>query len=145
MRGKKKKRGTSGRIGLCLALLLVVLCFTAGCGLDGGDGARMPMDFTVVEPEKVPKELAKVIEEHKQEEMQIAFTDQGSLYVVRGYGKQNTGGYSIAVDECSEGEKNVHVATTLIGPTQTEKISKEPSYPVIVIKMENRDKEVSFE
>ncbi len=126
-------------------LFLGVLCFGAGCSLSGRDGTRTPVEFTVVEPEQIPAELAKVIEEHKSEEMQIVFKDKESLYVVRGYGMQETGGYSIAVDECTEGEEKLHVATTLIGPSQADKISREPSYPVIVLKMEQREKEVEFE
>lgn len=127
-------------------LAAVCLMLLAGCGLgNGNDGERTALDFTVVQTDQVPEELQKVIEEHKKEEMQIVFQDQGSMYVVRGYGTQDTGGYSISVDECTEGEKQIHVATTLIGPSQTEKISKEPSYPVIVLKMEAREKEVSFE
>ena len=129
------------------ACFLCILCLVlTGCGMfSGDDGARAGLDFTVVEADEVPAELKKVIEAHREEEIQIVFEDKGSLYVVRGYGKQNTGGYSIAVDECSEGEENIHVATTLIGPSQTEGLSKDPSYPVIVLKIQNRDKEVSFE
>lgn len=143
--GRQKGRRALLRPGWFVVVLLGMLCFAAGCSLTGGDGTLTPMDFTVVEPDEVPAELAKVMEEHKSEEMKIVFKDKGSLYVVRGYGKQETGGYSIAVDGCTEGEKNIHVATTLIGPAQTDKISGEPSYPVIVLKMEDREKEVEFE
>lgn len=142
---KRQLAAAGRRLGSCLPVLLCVLCLAAGCSLGVGDEERTALDFTVVQPEEVPEELAQVIEEHREEEMQIAFSDEGGLYAVRGYGKQDTGGYSITVDECSEGEENIYVATTLVGPSQTEKISKEPSYPVIVIKMENRDKEVVFE
>lgn len=127
--------------------LLCIFCLLlAGCGLGSdSDGTRTALDFTVVESDKVPQELKKVIEEHREEEIQIVFEDNGSMYVVRGYGKQNTGGYSIAVDECSEGEEYIHIATTLIGPSQTEGLSKDPSYPVIVLKLQSREKEVAFE
>ena len=133
---------------LRLALVpLIILCMlgAGGCGLDRQKEDRTALDFTVVSSEEVPGELAKVIDAHKEEEMQIAFSDQGSLYAVRGYGKQDTGGYSITVDECSEGEDQIYIVTTLTGPQQGEKISEEPSFPVIVIKMENREKEIVFE
>lgn len=146
--GKMRRMGGGGallRLGLLATALAGILCLAAGCGLGSGDGERTPLDFTVVSQEEMPQELAKVLEEHKKEEMQIVFQDKGSMYIMRGYGEQATGGYSIAVDECSEGEKNVHVATTLIGPEQADNIPKEPSYPVIVIKLENREKEVVFE
>lgn len=129
-----------------LGLLMGLLLWLTGCGTDqSGDGERKDLDFTVVESAQIPAELKRVIEQHKEEEMQIVFEDQDSLYAVRGYGEQNSGGYSISVDECWEGDQNIHIATTLIGPSQTEKISKDPSFPVIVVKLQNREKEVIFE
>ena len=126
-----------------LTLLILLL---AGCGLSlEKEEGRTALDFTVMNNEEIPSELKKIIEEKREEEMQLVFTDKESMYAVRGYGKQDTGGYSIAVDECTEGEKHIYIATTLIGPGQTEGLSKDPSYPVIVLKMENRDKEVVFE
>lgn len=126
-----------------LTVLLFFLCAAGGCGAE--EKNRTPMDFTVVDPDEIPAELAEVIEEHREEEMQLAFRDQADLYAVRGYGKQETGGYSIAVDECSEDEEQIYVATTLIGPPSEDKLSREPSYPVIVLKVENRDKKIIFE
>lgn len=151
--GRKKVTGKEGkspgkwlqRWHFQLTVLAMVLLLT-GCGLSmGGEENRTALDFTVVENAEIPEELKKVMEAHKEEEMQIVFADNGSLYAVRGYGKQDTGGYSIAVDECSEGEEHIYIATTLIGPAQTEGLSADPSYPVIVLKMESRDKEVVFE
>lgn len=111
----------------------------------GGDETRTAMDFTVVEQEEIPEELKKLIEKHKAEEMQIVFEDNGFLYAVRGYGEQPTGGYSIAVDECTESEEYIYIATTLIGPNQSETLPEAPSYPVIVVKIEGREKEIIFE
>lgn len=134
-----------GKIPFQLTVLAMILLLT-GCGLSlGGEEERRALDFTVVEPEKVPEALKKALEAHQQEELQIVFEDAGSLYAARGYGRQETGGYSIAVDECSEGESSIYIATTLIGPAQTQQLAKDPSYPVIVLKMEYRDKEVVFE
>ena len=62
-----------------------------------------------------------------------------------GYGKQESGGYSIAVNELYLTEANVHVDTNLLGPESTEKSNKVPSYPYIVIKTEYLDKTVIFE
>ena len=127
-----------------MAALTLVLLLT-GCSLSLEEENRAALDFTVVDKEEIPAELKKVIEQHQEEEIQLVFVDKGSMYAVRGYGKQDTGGYSIAVDECTEGEKHIYIATTLIGPSQTEGLPEAPSYPVIVLKMESRDKEVVFE
>mgnify|MGYP001864525320 FL=1 len=110
-------------------MLMAVLVLGTGCGQETEEN-RTDIDFTVVEPEKVPEELAEIIQEHREEEMQLTFSDGGGLYAVRGYGKQDTGGYSITVDECAEGEEQIYVATTLLGPPQSQQVSKDPSYPV---------------
>lgn len=145
LKGRRNRRELFQRISFQLTVLLMVLLLS-GCGMImGGEETRVPMDFTVVEQEEIPEELKKLIEEHKTEEMQVVFEDNGFLYAVRGYGQQETGGYSIAVDECTESEEYIYIATTLIGPEQGENLSRDPSYPVIVVKMEGRDKEIIFE
>ena len=110
---KKKGRGgrqaKAGRYRGFLPVLMAVLVLGTGCGQETEEN-RTDIDFTVVEPEKVPEELAEIIQEHREEEMQLTFSDGGGLYAVRGYGKQDTGGYSITVDECAEGEEQIYVA-----------------------------------
>ena len=58
------------------------------------------------------------------------------MYLVIGYGMQETCGYSIQVNECYETEGTVYVDTTLLGPETEEEIVKKPSYPYIIIKIE---------
>lgn len=126
--------------------VLSLVCILSGCGMIMEEGEeRTKVEFTVVEQDEIPEEVKELIEEHKTEEMQIVFEDNGFFYGVRGYGQQETGGYSIAVDECTETEEYVYIATTLIGPEQVEALQKAPSYPVVVVKFEKREKEIIFE
>lgn len=99
----------------------------------------------MVEMRKVPAELAEIIEKNKKNEIRMTYTQGEEQYLIRGYGEQKTGGYSIAVAECTEDEETVWLDTRLIGPQEQEKLSKEPSYPCLVIKMEVRDKEVMIQ
>ena len=99
----------------------------------------------MVEMRKVPAELAEIIEKNKKNEIRMTYTQGEELYLIRGYGEQKTGGYSIAVAECTEDEETVWLDTRLIGPQEQEKLSKEPSYPCLVIKTEVRDKEVMIQ
>lgn len=142
---QRKKRWRALRQWCLLMPVLLIVLLLDGCSLGPGDESREALDFTVVDNGEIPAELKKVIEQHREEEIQLVFVDGDSMYAVRGYGKQDTGGYSIAVDECTEGENHIYIATTLIGPGQTENLSEDPSYPVIVLKLESRDKEVVFE
>lgn len=132
-----------GRLRICLFAVLLLAGLMTGCsaGVEGGK-ARSGIDFTVVEPERVPEELAAVIEENKKDEIRMSYTDGEDMYLIRGYGEQKSGGYSIEVAECSEDEEGIWLDTRLIGPRSRENLSKDPSYPCLVVKIEARDKEV---
>ncbi len=117
----------------CLSLMILL----TGCEMKQvGNMAKTEVEFTVVEPDEVPSELAVIIEENKQGEIKLTYEDQGYMYLVRGYGQQKTGGYSIAVNEVFLAEDGLHVDTSLIGPPRDQEIRDEASYPYLVIKIE---------
>ena len=125
-------------IGLLIAL--------TGCGASHTqEREESPVEFTVVGIRDVPVELTDIIEENKKNEIRMTYTDEESLYLVRGYGEQKTGGYSIAVKSCTEDEETIWLDTQLLGPKNQEEISKDPSYPCLVIQMEKREKEVMIQ
>ena len=94
-------------------------------------------------------ELKEEIKEAGKQEMWISYADTGNegryLYIVRGYGRQETTGYSIEVNECYETEHTVVVRTTLLGPQKKEKTHKKKTYPYIVIKIPYTDKQIIYE
>jgi len=130
------------RLTLLALLALVLLC---GCGSEQPEGKIRDLEFTVLEESDIPKPLAEVIEENKETEMKVSYQNEGYLYICRGFGKQETGGYSIQVPQCYLAEDGIHVKFELIGPPHEEKIKEEASYPYIVIKMEGMDKTILFE
>ena len=67
------------------------------------------------------------------------------LYIVRGYGEQATGGYSICVRDCYLTTNAVVFDTELIGPRKGEVTNASPSCPYIVIQVKNQDKSIIFE
>ena len=103
------------------------------------------IDYTVVEDADLPEELKEIIEEKKENEFKLSYAKDSYLYVVVGYGKQPTGGYSICVDDLYETENTIFIKTTLIGPSEQEEISQAETYPYIVVKMEFLDKDVVYE
>ena len=126
----------------CLSLMILL----TGCEMKQvGNMAKTEVEFTVVEPDEVPSELAVSIEENKQGEIKLTYEDQGYMYLVRGYGQQKTGGYSIAVNEVFLAEDGLHVDTSLIGPPRDQEIRDEASYPYLVIKIEAQEAEVLFD
>lgn len=125
---------------LASLLCLGTLCVLCGCSLMSTEEVKLrDLDFTVLGEEMVPQELAAMIEERKADAFKMTYSDNENLYICVGYGQQDTGGYSITVDELYLTEEAVYVQTTLLGPDVSEKGNKTPSYPYIVIKTEYLD------
>lgn len=103
------------------------------------------LDCTVIAEENIPEELFAMIEQKKADAFKITFEDKGFLYICVGYGTQQTGGYSIALNALYETVNAIYVDTNLIGPAPEEKNNQVESYPYIVIKTEFLDKPVVFD
>lgn len=132
---------------LCmLCLLLAAAALLSGCTYLSDERIKLrDLDFTVLSEEKIPEELKGIIEEKKSLPFQITYTDNQNLYICIGYGEQETGGYSIAVEELYLTDSNICVNTSLLGPEASEKGNKTPSYPYIVLKTEFLEQTVIFE
>lgn len=131
---------------ICVLGIMVSCLGVAGCSVGKVREEKVrDVEFTVVDKEEVPEEFLKEIEEAKEEELKLSYGDEGYLYVARGYGTQDTSGYSIEVDECYETEDGIVVKTSLLGPEKGEKILDKKTCPYVVIKMEYVDKLVMFD
>ena len=123
----------------------MIAILASGCTIRKEDTEKLrDIDFTVVESEDVPEELRDIIQEKQENETKLFYADEGYLYVVRGYGKQDTSGYSVEVRDCYETENPICVETSLLGPPKGEEIVDKPTYPCVVIKMEYSEKDVIF-
>ena len=130
---------------LFLAVLVSVAAL-CGCSLSSSEKIKLrDLDFTVLSEEMIPPELKTVIEERKAEAFKLTYSDTENMYIVIGYGQQQTGGYSIAVNELYLTDDAIYVSTSLLGPQASEKSKQNPSWPYIVIKTELLDKTVIFE
>lgn len=131
-----------GKAALCLAVLTLL----AGCSIKKADGEKLEdLDFTVVKSEDIPGELQKVIEEKKESEFKVTYEDGEDLYIVVGYGSQETNGYSIEVNELYLTENAVYIDTNLLGPSKDEKVREATVSPYIVVKTQFRDLPVVFQ
>lgn len=128
-----------------LFFVFMTMILLPGCGEAEPEGKIRDLEFTVLEESDIPKPLAEVIEENKETEMKLSYQNEGYLYISRGFGKQDTGGYSIRVTQCYLAEDGIHVKFELLGPSHEEKVKEEASYPYIVIKMEGMDETILFE
>lgn len=132
--------------------MLMQLCLT-GCGVSAKSGNEKikDLEFTVLGEDNIPEELKQIIEEKKENEFKITYQDSDFLYICVGYGKQNTGGYSITVGDLYLTSNSIYVDTNLIGPEPENRElygaqGKEgASYPYVVLKIEYLDKSVVFD
>ena len=129
-----------------LACLMAVSCLLAGCSMQSTERIKLrDLEFTVQSEDTIPAEVKQLIEERKAEEFKFTFSDEENLYICIGYGRQESGGYSIAVDALYLAEDAIYVETTLLGPASSKESTGGESYPYIVLKTEALEQTVVCE
>ena len=117
-----------------LVCYLILILSLGGCRLVRiEEEKRMPLE-----------EAAALVEEKKASEFRVTYQSGKELYLIRGYGKQMSGGYSIQVKELSASSTAVFFETKLMGPSAEEQ-SGAPSYPYIAVKIQYRKEPVQFQ
>lgn len=130
---------------LILGLLLCNL-FLGGCSNSTEPEKLRDLDFTIVEEGNEPENLLNLIAEKKKEPFQLSYVIGEEMYLVVGYGKQPSPGYSIQVKELYETDHSIYFDTALLGPENTETLNKQESYPYLTIKLETiSDKIIDFQ
>ncbi|NCB92917.1 MAG: protease complex subunit PrcB family protein [Clostridia bacterium] len=133
------------RVSFVFLIALLALGIV-GCNvIKQKNGETKAIDYTVVEEGELPIEVKNVIDARKQEGFQMMYQCEGELYLMKGYGIQSTGGYSIQVESVTENKEAIHIKTKLVGPASREEQKDAISCPYIVVKVEGREKQVVFE
>ena len=128
---------------LCLILIPLLLI---GCKKEKEEITKLQdLEFTVVEEADLPDDLLTSINEKKATPFRMTYSNDNYLYIIRGYGEQKSGGYSIAVNDLFLGNNGIYFKTTLIGPGPDELVTQVVTHPYIVVKMEFMDKKVIFD
>ncbi len=132
------------KIWICI--LMLALLSGTGCGLTHrGEERRDPVEYTVLAPEALPPQVEEVIRQQGEKEFRMTYKNDGYLYLLRGYGRQKTGGFSIQVEELSRTESALYFRTRLLGPETKEEQKGEGSVPYLVVKTEDPGVPVIFE
>lgn len=147
-----KKNGIPARTGFAALLAACTVFLTACTALltacsaqPQEDAQRENLEFTVVSEDRLPDELKEIVESKKENAFKLTYADEGYLYICIGYGRQESGGYSVTVNDLYETDNAVYVNTNLLGPKAGSTPGSSPSYPYIVLKLEFRDKTVVFD
>ncbi len=136
------KRYATAILLLTIIIMATMLC---GCKTENTDIKKIKdLDFTVVEDADLPGELKGIIDEKKEAPFKLTYSNKDALYIVVGYGRQNSGGYSISVDELYLTKNAVNINTNLIGPSKDDMVAEGVTYPYIVVKLEYREERVVF-
>lgn len=135
---------------ICKAVLAGMVFLLAGCGIGTIKEQKIrDVSYSIVRTEEIPKEVKEEIEASKKTEMWLSYADRkngnGNLYIVWGYGKQETSGYSIKVNSCYETRNALVIRTTLSGPEKENRVHKKSTYPYIVIKTAYTEKQIVYE
>lgn len=127
-------------------LAMLLGCILSGCSIEETNRTKVAdLEYSIIEDAAVPQELMTMIEEKKAADFKLTYETDDALYIVRGYGEQATGGYSIRIKDCYLTSNAILFDTELVGPRKGENASVSPSYPYIVIKTANRDESTIFE
>ena len=83
-----------------LGVILWSLLLVSGCNfIRIEEEPRKPLEYSIVKNEDLPAELAALIQEKKANEFQLTYQSEKELFLIKGYGQQMSGGYSISVEE----------------------------------------------
>ena len=126
-------------------VLLFLLCLLSGCSIEkvrAQNGVKP--EYTVMKETDFPDKVKELIAENKESEFQLTYQDGSWLYLIKGYGKQKTGGYSIQIEDLSLWENAIHLQTVLLGPEE-EDLKDDSSYSYLVVRMKYREEPVIFE
>ena len=118
-------------------MMAVSCCLCVGCLNQEKHGAKENVDYAVC------KELAARINEQKDKVFHFTYSMKETMYYVIGYGKQTGSGYKVRVKKMTMDEGHVYIDTNLIGVPKRQQ-EKGYSYPYIVIKSQNYEKDVVF-
>lgn len=106
-------------------ILMICIAVTSACGWEKTSSKKLnDVDYTIVSSQETPKEVIKIIEERKEKEFKVTYSDEQYTYIVIGYGKQKYSGYSITVTNLYETANAVFVKLNLRGRKNIRKRRK---------------------
>ena len=117
-------------------LLPIIFLFFTGCNIRViSEENKREIPFVILGQDVISEEVKQLIESRKEEQIKLTYVDEEKRYIIIGYGKQKTGGYSIYIEDLYATDNAIIVDTALVAPKKKEEGKKTPSYPVMVIQI----------
>ncbi len=127
-----------------IIVLAFLLAFTACDKEQSPTGELQDIEFTIATEQELPENLRTIINQRKEHPFQLTYTTSDALYLVKGYGVRDTGGYSIQVRSLCHDNVTIYFDSVLVGPSEQDRVSNTPSYPYIVVKTTPLELPVEF-
>ena len=103
--------------------VVIILLALSGCSIEKVSAQKQDkIEYTILKEAEFPEKVQELIEENKTKEFQLTYQEQGNLYLIKGYGEQKTGGYSIRIEDVSLWE--CHTCTDYADWTQRRKFKR---------------------
>ena len=145
MRRRRKGRRSSSTHTVMLLCIFAMVCL-CGCRVIHIDTRKLQdLPYTIVDEYEIPEEMREEIQNQKEEAFIYTWADADSLYIARGYGRQQSAGYQIQVDAFYESEEVLVLVTTLLGPEPDTDTENGPRCPYLVIRTDYHSKHVITE
>lgn len=129
-------------ISVAAAIVLMITLTACDMGIKLNDAHKgagekvRDLEYTILSEERIPKELAPLLEERKEEPFEMTYSDKEYLYICIGYGRQEYSGHSIVVNDLFLGENGILVDTSLLGPEAGKEKINTVQFPIVVLKTE---------
>lgn len=127
-------------------MLTAAALLSSGCSARRADREKTgELEYETVDGPELPETLRQKIEKEKDEPFLLAYGDGGRLYIALGYGEQESGGYSVRIEEAYETEDAVCIRTCLTGPDEGEEVLREAGYPWAALEADYTEKRILWE
>lgn len=130
-------------------MLLCILCIVGLCACQKEEMVPDYMSapdlaFEIVTGQDVPQKVNEKIFQKQKEQFGFTYRDGDTMYIILGFGIQPTGGYSIQIVALKDTEDKIVVEANLVAPQPEDVVSDRESYPFIILKVQESQKNVQF-
>jgi len=134
-------------VGILIVVLLFTLysCFSKKDSSIENNEECVDLEYEVMDKDEIPQKVLEKIFEKKEEQATFTFSNGEELYIIICYGAKATGGYSIKVDSLQKSNNEIVVKTVLIEPKKEEVVTRNTSFPHIVLKTKDLGLDMKFD